>query len=698
MSAFFLKIINMSISASWLVLAVLLLRLVLKRAPKWVSVLLWAFVAIRLICPFSFESVLSLIPSAETISPEIMTDATPEIHTGIDGLNSVINPIVSQSFAPDPRTSMNPLQLWIPLAALVWVAGIAGMLIYTAVSYIRLRCKVSAAVRLRNNIYQSENADSPFVLGIVRPKIYLPFRMDGDSLEHVIAHEEAHIRRKDHWWKPLGFLLLALHWFNPLMWLAYILLCRDIELACDEKVISQMDHESKADYTQTLVSCSVNRRRIAACPLAFGEVGVKERVKSVMNYKKPTFWIILAAIVICAVVAVCFLTNPMDRVSLTKLSKDEAHLPGILSNVEQMTVTYNGMSVSCTGEAEKNRFLATLEKIEVSKDPISLNRSEDRSRAFTIQVNGNTELHFNERFTEFWVDNNVKPSLTHRITNPETAKELLLDFDFTYIPPVEGSSGGEKSYVAGTRAMTLADVVELSKLGVALTWEDLSQFQGRDVGSGLYVVHYDIDPEFYLVVGDSKITGKPMYVNLNAKSTGSSCEVRDSDVEAFIKENKHEALDYVIYKAIITQNGDGRFPEYPTGMIPTESHYILGVETKSGTPLSGGLNHMEETTVYVEYVYRRYTYTEGELVSVAGCATPAKITFSVDPETGYTVKEFWEPNGGSAFAEDIRKAFPKEIADMVLDPQSEVMNTEELETQCREKVENYLAGLKNQEE
>lgn len=313
LSEVFLKVVNMSISASWLVLAVLLLRLVLKKAPKWVSVLLWGFVAVRLICPFSIESMLSLIPSAETVSPEIMMDWTPEISTGIGSVDTVINPIITQTFAPNPATSANPLQILIPVAGILWLTGIVAMLLYTAVSYFLLRRRVATAVLLRNNIYQSENVDSPFVLGIIKPKIYLPFQMEVKNLEHVIAHEESHIRRKDHWWKPFGFVLLALHWFNPLMWLGYILLCRDIELACDEKVIKEMDNENRADYTQALVACSVNRRRIAACPLAFGEVGVKERVKSVMNYKKPAFWIILAAVITCVAVAVCFLTNPKEE-------------------------------------------------------------------------------------------------------------------------------------------------------------------------------------------------------------------------------------------------------------------------------------------------------------------------------------------------------------------------------------------------
>ena len=311
MTELFLRIVNTSISAGWVVLAVLLLRLCLKKAPKWVNVLLWGIVAARMVFPFSIESVLSLIPSAETISPTIMMEQLPSIQTGVPALNHVINPIISGSFTPALGASANPLQIWIPVLTGIWLFGIAALFLYSAVSYWRLRRKVCEAVILRDNIYQSENVCSPFVLGLIRPKIYLPYHMDSYELDHVIAHEQTHIRRRDHWWKPLGFLLLTIHWFNPLMWFSYVLLCRDIELACDEKVIREMGNEQRADYTQALVACSVNRRLIAACPLAFGEIGVKERVKSVMNYKKPAFWIVLASVVICAVVAVCFLTDPV---------------------------------------------------------------------------------------------------------------------------------------------------------------------------------------------------------------------------------------------------------------------------------------------------------------------------------------------------------------------------------------------------
>ena len=240
-----------------------------------------------------------------------MMEQTPSVQTGVPALNHVINPVISGSLTPAPGASANPLQIWIPVLAWIWLFGIAALFLYSAVSYWCLRRKVCEAVILRDNIYQSENVCSPFVLGIIRPKIYLPYHMDSREMGHVIAHEQTHICRRDHWWKPLGFLLLTIHWFNPLMWLSYVLLCRDIELACDEKVIREMSNEQRADYTQALVACSVDRRLIAACPLAFGEIGVKERVKSVMNYKKPAFWIVLASVIVCAVIAVCFLTNPI---------------------------------------------------------------------------------------------------------------------------------------------------------------------------------------------------------------------------------------------------------------------------------------------------------------------------------------------------------------------------------------------------
>ena len=317
MSDLFLKIVNMSISASWLVVAVLILRLVLKKAPKWVYVLLWGIVAVRLICPFSFESALSLIPSAETFPEKIISGPSFDVQTGITPIDNRINDYLGDRYFEGVTVPTNNGNNVMTILTIVWIIGILLLATYTIISYQRLNRKVDTAVHYKDNIFQSENVSSPFVLGIINPRIYLPFSMNEQNLEHVVAHEQAHIRRKDHWWKPLGFLMLTIYWFNPLMWLAYVLLCRDIELACDEKVIKGLSNEQRADYTQALVACSVNRRMIAACPLAFGEVGVKERVKSVMNYKKPAFWVIIIAVIVCVGVAICFLTNPkQDRYTL----------------------------------------------------------------------------------------------------------------------------------------------------------------------------------------------------------------------------------------------------------------------------------------------------------------------------------------------------------------------------------------------
>ena len=311
MSGIFLKLLNLSISASWLVLVVLALRLVLKRAPKWVNVLLWGMVALRLMLPFSIESALSLIPSAETLSPEVVQfDPAPTITSGVTIIDNAVNPSLSESFAAAPLASVNPLYVWTYLAGWVWLLGLAAMLAYALVSYLRLRRRVSASIRLRENVYVCDDIASPFILGIVRPRIYLPSALDEAQRGSVLSHERAHLARRDHWWKPLGFALLAVYWFNPLLWLAYTLLCRDIELACDERVLRGMDAGQVKDYSSALLACSVPRRMLAACPLAFGEVGVGARVKNALRYKKPAFWVVAVSVVVCTVVAVCFLTNP----------------------------------------------------------------------------------------------------------------------------------------------------------------------------------------------------------------------------------------------------------------------------------------------------------------------------------------------------------------------------------------------------
>ena len=311
MAAVFLKLLNLSISASWLVLAVLVLRLISKRSPKWVNVLLWGIVALRLVLPFSIESALSLIPSAETVSPAAVQFApAPTITSGVSVIDNAVNSSLSEHFAAVPTASVNPLYVWTEIAGWVWLIGLGAMLLYALVSYLRLRRRVSVSLPVQDHIYLCDAISSPFILGVVKPHIYLPSGLDEVQQQNVLSHEQAHLTRRDHWWKPLGFALLAVYWFNPVLWLAYTLLCRDIELACDERVIRTMDESAVKTYSTVLLACSIPRKTVIICPLAFGEVGVKERVRNALRYKKPAFWVVAASVAVCVVVAVCFLTDP----------------------------------------------------------------------------------------------------------------------------------------------------------------------------------------------------------------------------------------------------------------------------------------------------------------------------------------------------------------------------------------------------
>ena len=307
----------MSITASYLVLAVVIARALLKKAPKWITCLLWAMVGFRLICPFTIESVLSLIPGTQTITANETSVIRPfTVQSGIAGIDTSVNEFLGDKYAEGVTVPTNTFADVTTVLSVIWLVGLICMLIYGFISYIRLRKRVGVSLLFKDNIYYCDNIDTPFILGFFKPKIYVPSGISEEQTGYITLHEKAHLKRKDHLWKPLGFLLLSVYWFNPVMWVAYILLCRDIESACDEKVIKNMDNSEKKNYSETLVSCSVQRRMVMACPLAFGEVGVKQRIKSVLNYKKPAFWIIILAFVLFTVVAVCFLTNPDDSHSI----------------------------------------------------------------------------------------------------------------------------------------------------------------------------------------------------------------------------------------------------------------------------------------------------------------------------------------------------------------------------------------------
>ena len=310
MSELFLNLFNRAVAAGWLVLAVLLLRLVLKKAPRWIHCSLWGLVGLRLVWPFSVESMLSLLPSREVLPPSVLYNPAPTVQSGIGAINAVVNGSFTPAMTATPGASVNPLQVWTWLVGWIWLLGAAALLGYGLFSYVRLRKRVAVSVE-ENGLYRCDAIGSPFILGIFRPKIYVPSDLDPETLPYVLAHEQAHLQRKDHWWKPLGYLLLTVFWFHPLLWLAYILLCRDIERACDERVIRSMDGAGRKAYSMALVDCAADRRAIAACPVAFGETGVKQRVWSVLHYQKPAFWLVVLAVVLSIAAAVCFLTDPV---------------------------------------------------------------------------------------------------------------------------------------------------------------------------------------------------------------------------------------------------------------------------------------------------------------------------------------------------------------------------------------------------
>lgn len=309
MASLFEKVVSVSIIANWLILAVILLRLLLKKAPKWITCLLWAVVAVRLICPFSIESPVSLVPETTSAIQEAVD--TNLIHPEAAPSQTAVT--LTQQETPDSHPGSNSFASLTPL---VWGIGVLLMLGYLTLSYLKMRRLVREAVWEKENIWICDAVPTPFILGIIRPKIYLPSGLPERNREYVIAHEQSHLRCKDHWWKPMAFLLLAVFWFDPLMWIAYPLVCRDIEFACDERVIRHYGLSGKKAYSEALLACSSNRKLVLACPIAFGETAVVQRIRNVLNYKKPRFWIILVSVIVIAITAVGFLTVPRKDVSV----------------------------------------------------------------------------------------------------------------------------------------------------------------------------------------------------------------------------------------------------------------------------------------------------------------------------------------------------------------------------------------------
>lgn len=395
MEGFFLQVLDRSITAGWLILAVVIVRFLLGKAPKWIRGILWGMVALRLVLPFSLESEFSLLPDDGPIERVVVDD--------VDGATIPINQevMISKEYSTVPpidevdtqgvrqEMTMTKRVNTTSVATIIWLAGVGVLLLYSILSFWKLHRRVADAVIWRKEkpaIYESEKVDSPFVLGLIKPCVYLPFRMSDEDRECVVAHEEAHISRGDHLIKPVGFLILAVYWFHPLVWLAYVLLCRDIELACDEKVISRMSVADKKAYTKALLKCSKPQRMIFACPLAFGEVGVKKRITNVLNYKKPAFWIIILSILACVIVAMCFLTEPKEK-------------------PEDNRVDLNNEEVDSYSQQQELEYQEELKREEVvasSKDKELINAEKENNEKSVKPLTTPPTMYLQDVFSGYW--------------------------------------------------------------------------------------------------------------------------------------------------------------------------------------------------------------------------------------------------------------------------------------------------------
>lgn len=686
MADIFLKVVNMSISACWIVLAIVLLRIILKKAPKWINCLLWGIAGLRLVMPFSLESIFSLIPSAEFIPQELVHSHSSVDVKGTEILNYVGNNPVSVELgisdgslvfneitAPD-CPSINPLLISTFIASIVWIVGIIALLVYTLVSFLRLKSKIGTAVLLRDNIYQGEAVVSPFVLGIIRPKIYLPFNMGEQEMEYVIAHEQAHLRRKDHLWKPLGFLILTLHWFNPMVWLGYILLCRDIELACDEKVVKELNNEQRADYSQALLSCSVNRRMVAACPVAFGEVGVKNRVKSVLNYKKPAFWVIAVAIVLCIVLAFGFLTNPKNTSVFNSKYETGKCLYSDVVSAEKETKT-NNVVYSITaygvvfrtfedgtteelGELTETDFTADALKETLNKQGEKIDLGKTKNAYEILNEDGKYVIFQKSNGTvylvSFFSDGNIMNVFKLKRTG---------DYE-EVIPHVENE------YTAIISYATFDVDGDGKDENCALTYGPTSGlftivFTAIEVGEEEpeYINTFNLKysggrPEFYKSQnGEIKLKcyddiwengshDRTEEIFLDIEIENGNIVLKDGDENIaywgeqgmnpieFLK--KINAIEYAVGEAILKEN-DGKYfinernkRENPSAKA-FEAHEILHYMK----------NEEKQTiTVYAIALYEEFNLENGEVVSVGSGSTPVEIIFNIKNDLKYTLKKY----------------------------------------------------------
>lgn len=377
MEIIFTKVFNMSVAASMLILAVILLRLILKSSPKWIRCVLWLLVALRLVIPLSFESPLSLIPNAQAMN------STTQSSTSY--VSSLVNSYSFQTMQ-NAVSSNNEIKI-ITILSYIWIVGVGAMLIYMLFSYLHLHLKVRESIVIKGNILICDRISSPFVFRIIRPRIYLPSKLSETEKSYVIAHEQAHIKHHDYLWKPYGYLILSVHFFNPLCWIAFKLFTNDIELACDERVIKNYNIQDKKGYSTALLSCSIERNILSACPFSFGESGLKQRIKSVLSYKKPTVRIVILSFAVCLLTAMSFMTNPIT-------SALEIHSDNRKSAIDNLKeVSFDFAKVPTTAPVTEPTTKPT--------EPQKVDEKEESKPQDTVAENEPSEEYVDDNYTEY---------------------------------------------------------------------------------------------------------------------------------------------------------------------------------------------------------------------------------------------------------------------------------------------------------
>lgn len=625
----FLKILNFAISAGWVVLALLLLRPLLKKLPKRFVPLFWALAGIRLVLPVSLQSIFSILPSAETIPPDILYARNPVIDSGIPAVDQTVNPVITQSFAPMPGASVNPLQIWLEIGVFLWLAGILAMIVYAAVSYFRLSAKIRTAVLLRENIYQSEQIVSPFVFGVFRPRIYLPYHIGESAANHIIAHEQAHIRRGDHLWKPLAFFLLSVYWFHPLLWAAYICFCRDIELACDEHVIRDLEQSERADYSQALLYCSTGRHFRAACPLAFGEIGVKERIKHVLNYRRPAFWLAAAAVCAGIVLGLCLLTDPFTPYDFVKRSGN-INTADPNQGIEAVYECGFGHRIKGgkiwaelwqNGECVRSGPVLFTEYAGEITAALNIRKQENVPVGIDAAVSTD---QYGGSMTEFYpFAENIKVNGWASACREEDEMLKVRPGEQRILAALAVDIGNG---VRGYGCQTLENEPEL------LTEMDYILVVRASFEDELPLPPYDGQFE-------SEETGQPFKVHARTLEEAIRHAIMENNESSYPEEYDFACCDFEVLKI-----SELTVPENSTKHTVT----CYGVE-----------------------LYNQYCFTPGGIEDAGGSHIPVAMTFSYDTsnEEGYELEEYWQPRDGSLYAEDILEKFPPDIAKDALDSQ-----------------------------